>query len=127
MTVETVDPSTLKAWLDKGEAVLVDVREPHEYEAEHVDGASLVPLGTVQLAALPEHAGRKLVIMCMKGGRGNTACGRVSQELAASETVYNLAGGIEAWKRAGLPVERPARNASQSKRGFFGRLFGAGA
>jgi len=127
MTVETVDPATLKTWLDKGEAVLVDVREPHEYEAEHLDGAALVPLGTVQSAALPERTGRRLVIMCKMGGRGNTACGRLGLELPESETIYNLAGGIEAWKRAGLPVERPVSHAPSGKRGFFARLFGAGA
>jgi rhodanese-related sulfurtransferase len=125
MTVESVNPATLKSWLDKGEALLVDVREPHEYEAEHVEGASLVPLGTVQLAALPEHGGRKIVVMCKMGMRGNTACRRLGEELSARETVYNLAGGIEAWKRAGLPVERSASYAG--KRGFFERLFGAGA
>jgi rhodanese-related sulfurtransferase len=123
MTIETVDPATLKTWLDAGKAVLVDVREPSEYQAEHVEGASLVPLGTVGRAALPEHAGRKLVIMCKMGGRGNSACAKLSEEFAARETVYNLEGGIEAWKRAGLPVERPARTASR-KGGFFARLFG---
>jgi rhodanese-related sulfurtransferase len=127
MTVETVDPITLRTWLDSQEAVLVDVREPHEYEAEHVEGAALVPLGTVERAALPQHEGRKLVIMCKMGGRGNSACRKLSEELSAQETVYNLAGGIEGWKRAGLPVERPARPASSGKGGFFARLFGGGA
>ncbi|MFZ1108789.1 MAG: rhodanese-like domain-containing protein [Rhodomicrobium sp.] len=127
MTVETVDPATLKKWLDSGEAVLVDVREPGEFEAEHVEGAALVPLGAVCRAALPEREGRKLVIMCKLGGRGNSACRKLSEEVSAPETVYNLQGGIEAWKRAGLPVARPARSASPRKGGFFARLFGAGA
>jgi rhodanese-related sulfurtransferase len=127
MTVETVDPVTLKTWLDSGKAVLVDVREPHEFEAEHVEGAALVPLGTVGQSALPEHQGRNLVIMCKMGGRGNSACRKLSEDLAAHETVYNLAGGIEGWKRAGLPVEKPVRAASSGRRGFFARLFGAGA
>jgi rhodanese-related sulfurtransferase len=127
MTVETVNPATLKTWLDSKQAVLVDVREPHEFEAEHVEGAALVPLGIVQRAALPEHEGRKLVIMCKMGGRGNSACAKLSEELSASGTVYNLQGGIEAWKRAGLPVARPARSVASGKGGFFARLFGAGA
>ncbi len=127
MTTQTVDPATLKEWLDAGLAVLVDVREPAEYAAEHVEGAALVPLATVERAALPDHAGRKLVIMCKMGGRGNSACRKLGEELSASETVYNLQGGIEGWKRAGFPVARPARPASSAKPGFFARLFGAGA
>jgi rhodanese-related sulfurtransferase len=124
MSIEIINPGTLKKWLDSGEAVLVDVREPREFEAEHVEGAALVPLGTVQRAALPEHKGRKLVIMCRMGPRGNAACQRLSAELSARETVYNLQGGIEGWKRAGFPVARPARDASASKGGFFSRFFG---
>ncbi len=127
MTIETVDPVTLKQWLEAGDAVLVDVREPHEYEAGHVEGASLVPLATVQRAALPGHSGRKLVITCKMGGRGESACRKLSEELAADETVYNLAGGVEGWKRAGFPVVGPARASASGKRGFFARLFGAGA
>ncbi len=123
MTTQTVDPVTLKQWLDAGKAVLIDVREPEEYAAEHVEGAALVPLATVERAALPEHEGRELVIMCKMGGRGDAACRKLGEELSASETVYNLQGGIEAWKRAGLPVAKPAQGASSGKAGFFARLF----
>ncbi len=122
MTVEKVDPLTLKTWLDAGKAVLVDVREPSEYAAEHIEGAALVPLGQVQHAAVPEHEGRKLVIMCRMGGRGQSACQKLREEMAAHEEVYNLEGGIMAWKKAGLPVSTPPRAASSG--GFFGRLFG---
>jgi rhodanese-related sulfurtransferase len=135
MTIETVDPATLKQWLDSGEAVLVDVREPVEYEAEHVEGAALVPLGEVERAALPDHEGRRLVIMCKLGARGHSACRKLSADIPADETVYNLEGGIQAWKSAGLPVvaaaraassiETPQASAPSRRRGFFSRLFGA--
>jgi rhodanese-related sulfurtransferase len=135
MTIETVDPATLKQWLDNGEAVLVDVREPVEYEAEHVEGAALVPLAEVERATLPAHEGRRLVIMCKLGGRGHSACRKLSVDIPAGEIVYNLEGGIQAWKGAGLPVVAAAPaapsietpQAPARRRGFFGRLFGAGA
>ncbi len=132
MTIENIDPATLKKWLDAENAVLVDVREPAEYDAEYIEGAALVPLGRVRRSALPDHDGRKLVVMCKMGGRGQAACQRLRAEMSAHETIYHLEGGILAWKRAGFPVakrERPAAAAkpagsSGSKwSGFFRRLF----
>lgn len=102
--IQTVDPATLARWLERGEAVLVDVREPGEYGASHIPGSRLVPLGAVSDSRLPEHEGRRLVIHCQKGGRGNAACEKLLQENPALE-VYNLSGGIEAWGAAGLPVQ----------------------
>ena len=130
MTVENIGPGTLKKWLEAGKAVVVDVREPREYDAEHIDGASLVPLGRLRRSALPEHSGRKLVIMCRMGGRGQAACQRLRAEMSAHETIYHLEGGIVAWKRAGFPVERterqapaPEQAASPGWGGLFRRLF----
>jgi len=130
VVIENIDPETLRKWLEAERAVVVDVREPSEYEAEHIEGAALVPLGRLRLAALPEHAGRNLVIMCRMGGRGQAACQRLRAEMSAHETIYHLEGGLVAWKRAGFPVEsgeRPAaspeRAAASGWRGLFRRLF----
>jgi rhodanese-related sulfurtransferase len=102
--IQTVNAVTLKNWLDRGEAVLVDVREPAEYAAEHIKGATLLPLSAVGRNTLPEHRGKKLAIHCMKGGRGGAACQKLLAEAPDTE-LYNLEGGITAWKAAGLPVE----------------------
>lgn len=99
----SVDPVTLARWLKAGQAVLVDVREPGEHAARRIDQAHLLPLGRVEGAHLPDHAGRRLVLHCQKGGRGNAACGKLLRENPGLE-VYNLEGGIEAWCQAGLPV-----------------------
>jgi rhodanese-related sulfurtransferase len=132
MTVENIDPTTLRKWLEAERAVLVDVRERSEYEAEHIEGAALVPLGRLRRAALPAHDGRNIVIMCRMGGRGQAACQRLRAEMSAHETIYHLEGGILAWKRAGFPVaneEHPAASAkpatpSRSRwGGLFRRLF----
>ena len=132
MTVENIDPATLRKWLEAERAVLVDVREPSEYEAEHIEGAALVPLGRIRRAALPGHDGRNLVIMCKMGGRGQAACQRLRAEMSAHETIYHLEGGILAWKKAGFPVEKKERSAASAKPpassrsrwgGLFRRLF----
>lgn len=104
MALKTVDAKTLKSWLDRKEAVLVDVREPAEYAAESITGSWLLPLATVSTASLPEHAGKKLVLHCRKGGRGDSACARLLAEDPGLE-IYNLEGGIAAWAEAGFPVE----------------------
>jgi rhodanese-related sulfurtransferase len=100
-----VDADTLKRWMERGEVTLVDVREPAEHRAEHIDGAVSVPLAGVCAASLPARAGKKLVVHCLKGGRGSKACEKLLAEDPMLE-VYNLEGGINAWDAAGFPVLR---------------------
>ncbi len=101
MSIKTVDAKTLKNWLDKGEAVLVDVREPAEHQASNIAGATLLPLSEVSAAKLPNCVGKKLVIHCHAGKRGGMACEKLLAENPALE-IYNLEGGISAWNLAGL-------------------------
>lgn len=92
----------------RGAVHVVDVREPDEFVGElgHVEGAELVPLGTVEAtaknAAWPKD--ETLVMVCRSGGRS----GRASAALAklGYGRVINLAGGMLAWNRHGLPVSR---------------------
>ena len=103
MPIQTIDATTLKRWMDAGEAVVVDVREPAEHAAESIKGANLLPLGSISKAALPDYSGKKLVIHCRKGGRGGSACEKLLAEDPTLE-VYNLEGGISAWAAAGHSV-----------------------
>ena len=106
MSPRLIEPQTLKQWMAEGSAVLVDVREPAEHRASRIAGARLMPLSTFQPGHLASERGR-LVLHCLKGGRGNTACEALLKASPDLE-VYNLAGGIEGWVAAGLPVERGA-------------------
>lgn len=108
MTLKTIDAKTLKIWLDSEQAILLDVREPAENEAQSIKGAVLMPLASVSKEALPNCAGKKLVIHCRKGGRGGTACEKLLAEDANLE-IYNLEGGIEAWEAAGFTTESTGR------------------
>ena len=99
-----IDARQASAWLSSGEAILVDVREPDEFRAEHIAAAASLPLASIgnlagMLYAPPD---RKIIFQCLKGGRGQQACDAVAGRLPNG--VYNLAGGITAWKAAGLPV-----------------------
>ena len=82
-------------------ALLLDVREPHEYQAGHAPKAKHVALGVVnhRLAELPKN--RTIVAVCRSGRRSQTA---VQQLRAAGFTAVNLTGGMQAWQSADLPV-----------------------
>jgi molybdopterin/thiamine biosynthesis adenylyltransferase/rhodanese-related sulfurtransferase len=92
-------------------AVLLDVREPVEWAAGHLEDAVHVPLGTLlerASATLPDPA-RPVVAYCATGVRSYYAAAMLRQ--LGYGDVVNLAGGIEAWQRAGLPVAVPDRAA----------------
>ncbi len=103
MPIKTVDAVTLKRWIDNGEAVLVDVREPAEHAAEKIESAALLPLGKINKTAIPQTGDKKLVIHCRSGKRSLNACEKLLAEDANLE-VYNLEGGISAWGAAGHAV-----------------------
>jgi rhodanese-related sulfurtransferase len=101
-----ISPATLAAMVNAGEALVVDVREPHEFAAGHIPGALNLPLSTFAPSQLPDPAGRALVLNCAAGGRSARALAACD---AARATVDgHLAGGIGAWAAAGLPVAHGA-------------------
>ncbi|HAF80128.1 MAG TPA: rhodanese-like domain-containing protein [Brevundimonas sp.] len=106
MTVATVDVETAAAWLQAGEAVLIDVREADEFAAARIDGAILAPLSAMPAAwqALDLPADRKIVVMCLKGGRSHQVCAYVGPTGPEGQPLFNLTGGIQAWAAAGLPI-----------------------
>ena len=95
-------PKDVKAALDDGKAVLIDVREPWEYEQKHIPGAKLIPLANIpdQLSELPED--KDIYVHCRLGGRSGRAVEYLREQ--GRPRAINLLGGIEAWEDAGLPV-----------------------
>jgi rhodanese-related sulfurtransferase len=89
-------------WLARGEAVLVDVREPEEVEEERVPGALMLPLSYLDAERFPLLPETRLVMMCAFGRRSLAAAERL--RAAGRGTPINLRGGIYAWKEAGFPV-----------------------
>ena len=95
-------PQQVKAALDAREILLIDVREPEEFAAEKIEGALNVPLSTFSPAALPAAPGRTVVLQCAGGKRSAMAVDRCRKASQAIDT--HLAGGLAAWKAAGLPT-----------------------
>jgi len=94
--------STVAALVERGEALVVDVREPQEFAAGHIPGAVNLPLSRFAPDQLPDAGGRQLVLNCAAGGRSAKAM--AACEAARAAVDGHLAGGIGAWKAAGLPL-----------------------
>ena len=103
--VEQAD--TLKATrLYNDDALILDVREDKEFTAGHIPKARHIPLGKLagRLQELDKHKSKPILVTCRSGQRSARACGMLKK--AGFETVFNQAGGIIAWERANLPVEK---------------------
>lgn len=94
-----VDPAEAARRVERGDVLLLDVREPDEWSAGHAPDAVHVPLGQLDPGRLPQ--GRPVVAVCRSGNRSGKAA---LQLRAAGVEVHNLTGGMKAWAAAGLPV-----------------------
>ena len=91
---------------DPARPILLDVREPKEFVAVRAPGAVLLPTSvfTARMAELPED--RPLLVICHTGSRSAAVTGFLAR--TGRTDVVNVAGGMDAWERAGLPVRRGA-------------------
>lgn len=96
-----VDVAQLATELDRGTIVLIDVREPHEWEAGRIPGAEHVPLGELLAQAGEQDRDRTIVFQCLVGGRSAMAAEAFRQ---AGFDAWSLAGGIRAWDATGRPL-----------------------
>ena len=102
MTDRERSPEVAAEMLARGEAQLVDVREPYEHAAGRIPGARHVELGALAAEAETIERDRPVVFYCRVGARSAMA----AQAFAGSGwDAYNLSGGIVAWVVAGLPIE----------------------
>lgn len=99
-------PQEAKALIDsRKDLVLVDVRSPEELYEGSIPGSLLMPFGELAKGAATLPAGKPLLLICAVGGRSYVV-GRYFSGKGYGE-IYNLDGGISAWKSAGLPLAHP--------------------
>jgi rhodanese-related sulfurtransferase/rubrerythrin len=109
--IKSLAPGEVKAVLDKdkkGEFLLLDVRQPEEYEDGHIPGAILIPLGELEARQEELERDKKIVAYCRSGHRSMAAaialCG------LGFKDVHHMEGGILNWRYetiGGLPEARP--------------------
>jgi len=85
----------------EGGALLLDIREPDEWDAGHAPDATWIPMGDIAARQAELPADRDIVVVCRSGARS----ARVTAALrGAGYEASNLSGGMQAWAAAGRPV-----------------------
>ena len=98
-----LDPEDVAMGIAEGRMLLVDVREPSETEVERYPEAVYMPMSEFDPSELPDPEGKRVVFACRSGNRSVSAS-LMAQHAGLPYTAH-LAGGIKAWKEAGLPTE----------------------
>lgn len=101
-----LSPQAVRERLDSGRAVLVDIREPDEFARSHIKGAQSQPLSVWEKAHLTIDPDADVIFTCRSGMRTAGACDRLAVRVTGD--AYVLDGGLNAWEKAGLPVETNA-------------------
>lgn len=102
-----IDPQTVADGLKSGKFHLIDIREADEFAREHIGGAVSIPLSQVEQADVKIEAGRTAVFHCKSGMRTEANCARLASRINGDALL--LDGGLDAWKKAGLPVRDNAK------------------
>lgn len=99
-----VDPQTANLLRERDDVLLIDVREPAEYDAGHIPGITLIPMGEIpnRLVDIPKD--KTVIVSCQSGRRSAQIASFLQQQ--GFTNIHDLAGGFSAWQRAGLPVEQ---------------------
>lgn len=104
---ETVSGKTLATKQNVGENVFVlDVREPDEFKAGHIEGAVNIPIRTLakSLAKLPAEKNAPIAVVCKSGIRA--AYATMTLRMLGYTNVKDVVGGMLAWEKEGLPVTK---------------------
>jgi rhodanese-related sulfurtransferase len=100
--MRSVTVHNLKAALDEGSTLIIDVREPYEYADGHVPGAELMPLMTVPQRVDELPTDQPVYVVCAVGGRSAQAATFLATR---GVDAVNVDGGTGEWVAAGYPVE----------------------
>jgi rhodanese-related sulfurtransferase len=92
--------------INRRDPLVLDVREPGEYNAGHIAGAKHIPVGALKsrLAEVDKWKDKPVLVHCASGNRSHGAASTL--KAAGFKQVFNLQGGMNAWQQAGMPVEK---------------------
>jgi rhodanese-related sulfurtransferase len=104
--IKEVDTTAALQLINHKNAVVLDVREQSEYDSGHVLNSKLIPLGKLKerLGELEKQKNKPIVVVCRSGNRSATACVLLGKQ--GFDQAYNLAGGVQAWQKNNLPLEK---------------------
>ncbi|NYT80000.1 DUF2892 domain-containing protein [Alcaligenaceae bacterium] len=101
MSIRIITPEAAHRLLDHG-ALLIDIRSAGEYARERIEQARNIPIEDLSRAGLPNASA--LIFLCRSGNRTRISAQTLGEH--ASCDAYVMEGGLDGWKKAGLPVVR---------------------
>lgn len=103
---KAINPTEATLLINREDALVIDVREAHEYAVGHLPGARNIPLKelSARAAELDAYKDKPLILVCASGVRSGQGCAQL-QKLGFAR-LHNLDGGVYAWEKAGLPMQR---------------------
>ena len=104
--ITEISPTEAAAKSKSGEAVIVDVREKDEWAEGHIPDATHMSRGTIELDVEEKVPDRDSMIICHCGGGGRSALVAETLQKMGYTNVRSMAGGLRAWKAAGLPTTK---------------------
>jgi len=104
--VRSISPAEAIQLINHDRAKILDVREENEYADGHILNSIHIPLASLEkrAAELQKYKKHPIIVSCRTGHRSNTACNTLKKQ--GHEIVFNLGGGILAWKNANFPVNK---------------------
>lgn len=132
MTLPTITPERAKDLIEDG-AILIDIREADEHARERIPGAHHLALSQLDDADLAVHRGKPVIFHCRTGARTQGNAGRLAGRIGNDCDAYVVEGGLDAWRKAGLPVATDRHAPLELQRqvqigaggmAFFGTLLG---
>ena len=104
--IQEVDSIAATQLINHKNALVLDVREQSEYDAGHILNSKLIPVGKLleRVGELEKYRERPVIAVCRTGQRSASACAVLGKQ--GFTQVHNLNGGVMAWQKAGLPLEK---------------------
>jgi rhodanese-related sulfurtransferase len=115
MSLPTIKPAEARSLLDSG-ALLIDIREADEHAREKIPGARHLPLSKLDEADLAVHQGKLVIFHCKSGARTQANASRLATKLDGTCEAFIVEGGLDAWRKAGLPVTTDHRQPLELQR-----------
>ena len=115
MTLRSIGPHEAKRLMDEG-AILVDIREADEYAREHIPGGRHLALSQFDETEIAAHHGRAVIFHCRSGARTRSNAAALAAKVDESCDVLMLEGGLDGWRKAGLPTEVDRRRPLELQR-----------
>lgn len=103
-TVAHLTPAEATLMMNREDAIVLDVRETSEWSSGHISGARHITLSQLgnRLSELEKFKERPIIVVCASGNRSGSACGNLKKH--GFGKVFNLGGGVAAWRDANLPL-----------------------